>query len=90
MCQEFIGLLVPLCTDNEVFKAMVGGQSRCDGWTVRYETVVGYFELEHLLRERERKGEVLGSVRYAPQLPISVPSSAARDVSWEEGKGWPR
>ena len=69
--------------------AMVGGQSRCDGWTVRYETVVGYFELEHLLGERE-EGEVLGSVRYAPQLPISVPSSAARDVSWEEGKGWPR
>ena len=28
--------------------------------------------------ERERKGEVLGSVRYAPQLPISVPSSAER------------
>ena len=56
MCQEFIGLLVPLCTDNEVFKAMVGGQSRCDGWTVRYETVVGYFELEHLPREREEGG----------------------------------
>ena len=56
MCQEFIGLLVPLCTDNEVLKAMVGGQSRCDGWTVRYETVVGYFELEHLLREREEGG----------------------------------
>ena len=36
--------------------AMVGGQSRCDGWTVRYETVVGYFELEHLLREREEGG----------------------------------
>ena len=56
LCQEFIGLLVPLCTDNEVLMAMVGGQSRCDGWTVRYETVVGYFELEHLLGEREEGG----------------------------------
>ena len=49
----------------------VGGQLRCDGRTLKYETVVGYFESEELWdtfqeRERERKGEVLGGVMLCP------------------------
>lgn len=62
--------------------AEVGGQLRCDGRTLKYETVVvGYFELQDtfLLRERERKGEVLGGGVLCPLCspqPRSVPSSA--------------
>ena len=75
--------------------AEVGGQLRCDGRTLKYETVVvGYFELQDtfLLRERERKGEVLGGGVLCPLCslqPRSVPSSTlcSRNVSWAEGKG---
>ena len=59
--------------------AEVGGQLRCDGRTLKYETVVGDFELQDTFSERERKGEVLGGGVLCPLIcspqPRSVPSS---------------
>ena len=52
--QEFIGLLVPLCPSVPGQGGPYDrggwtlGQLRCDGRTLKYETVVGYFELEEL------------------------------------------
>ena len=57
----------------------VGGQLRCDGRTLKYETVVGYLESEELwdtFRESERgRGRIweeLCSARYAPQKPAAA------------------
>ena len=66
--------------------AEVGGQLRCDGRTLKYETVVvGHFELQDIFSERER-GVLCPLCSLQPR---SVPSSTlcSRNVSWAEGKG---
>ena len=78
--------------------AEVGGQLRCDGRTLKYETVVvGHFELQDtfLLREREEGGGsgrrcalpvMLAAAQKCPKLsPVQEQSST--NVSWAEGKG---
>ena len=45
---DFLSHCVPVSPDKEVLMTEVGGQLRCDGRTLKYETVVGYFELEEL------------------------------------------
>ena len=80
--------------------AEVGGQLRCDGRTLKYETVVvGYFELQDTFSERERgRGrfwEEVCSARYArrsPEVSQAQPCAGAEQYKCQLGgrEGWRR